>query len=59
VDKHSKVFYDSYKAYQAMMEINMLPENRQRLHFSDHNNIRPDNAYGLHYPYNIKEIEIV
>jgi hypothetical protein len=60
VDHRSKVFYDSGKCYHKLMEINMLPENRARLAFNARtsNSIRPDNAYGLHYPYNMREIEL-
>jgi hypothetical protein len=54
VDKNSKAFLDTEKAVKALNELNMLPENRDRMHF----NCRPDNAYGLHYPYNLKEIEL-
>ena len=55
IDDKCKVFYDSSKAYEEVLRLNNLPENRGRMMF----NIKPENGYGIYYPYGFKKIELV
>ena len=56
-ERCTKAFFNYNEAYHFCLELNSLPEVRGRISFGiDY--IKPENGYGLFYPYGIKEIEI-